>query len=111
MTYKLIEGGKVVQAGELIPAMFKEKKVYESRKFFNVPDSFFFEHPTIEFTSYDKRTTTTLEPKRTAKGFAGNQYEYGLNYGVNLNNVKGRATRWGLTVWFEPTEEKAAASL
>ena len=109
MTYKLIDGGKVVQAGELVPAMFGEKKVYESRKFFNVPDSFFFDHPTIEFTSFDKRTSTTLEPKRTAKGFAGTHYEYGLIYGVNLNNVKGKATRWGLTVWFEHAATEKAA--
>ena len=108
MIYKLIEHGEVVQTGELIDNIFRGKKVTEGKAFFNVSSPLFFDHPTIEILSDDKRKKTAFDLSITDKGFAGTQYEYGYNYGCNLNRVKNRANRWGLTVWAELTSERAA---
>ena len=108
MIYKLIEHGEVVQTGELIDNIFRGKNIKEAKRFFNVSDTFAFNHPQIEFISDDGRVIVKNEMKRTDKGFASAVYEYGMLYGCNLNRIKNRAGRWGLTVWEEPTAEQAA---
>lgn len=106
--FKLIDDGSIIQAGELVDTIHRGKRVKESKIFFNVPDSFIFEHPFVEFISADKRTTISINLNRTEKGFAATLYEYGRIFGCNLNRIKNRSGRWGLTVWIEQTTEKAA---
>ena len=106
--YRLIDDGHTVQTGEIVDVILRGKRIKESKVFFNVPDSFRFNHPSVEFISADKRTTISINLNRTDKGYAATLYEYGRIFGCNLNRIKNRQGRWGLTVWIEPTTEKAA---
>ena len=108
MKYRLTDDGVVVQRGELTDNFFRGKNIKEAKRFFNVSDTFAFNHPQIEFITDDSRVKVTNELKRTDKGFASAVYEYGMLYGCNLNRIKNRAGRWGLTVWEEPTAEQTA---
>lgn len=109
MKYRLIDDGIVIQRGSLADNYFRGKQVKESKTFFNVSDDFSFNHPTIEFSTDDGRVIVKNDLKRTEKGFASAVYEYGMLYGCNLNRIKNRAGRWGLTVWEEPTATEKAA--
>ena len=111
MLYKLTNNGTTVSSGELVDVIRLGNRIKEARNFFNVPKAFFFDNPTVSFLSSDRRTTTELALNRTSQGYAATFYEYGKMFGCNLNRIRNRAGRWGLTVWVRPTEEKAAASL
>jgi len=107
--FKLIDGGHVVQTGDMADTINRNgKRIKESKVFFNVPDSFLFDRPSVDFISADKRTTISINLNRTEKGFSATLYEYGRIFGCNLNRIKNRQGRWGLTVWIEPTSERAA---
>ena len=109
MFYKIVDGQVVVQSGELTDTYFRGKNIEESKVFFNQTAT--LSHPIAIFYTSDKRVTHEIELKQTAKGYSSVFYEYGKMYGCNLNRIKNRRGRWGLTIWIEPTDTNTAAAI
>ena len=105
MFYKLIDHNDTIQTGELSRIVTTHgHEIHEAKTYFNGLSD--YEHPAVLFDIEGEHITVEL--KRTAKGYSGGLVIHGQKYGVNLNRVMNKRTRWGLTVWAEALEKVAA---
>jgi len=98
MFYKLIDHNDTIQTGELSRIVTTHgHEIHEAKTYFNGLSD--YEHPAVLFDIEGERITVEL--KITKKGYSGGLVIRGYKYGVNLNRVMNKRTRWGLTVWRE----------
>lgn len=103
MKFKLYDRGGTVKAGNLAPVKTEHgHKIHENKDYFQHPTG--FENPVIQFDGGPR-----LELKRTATGFSSAIVRGGIKYGCNLNRIKNRPGRYGITAWYEALQETAAA--
>jgi len=74
-----------------------DSNFYESKHFWD--GAIAYKNPVIVFFINDKTESLTLN--KTEKGYSGTKFSHGVKYGCNLNRVRNRKNRWGLTVWLE----------
>ena len=86
---------EVVQKGELFPI---DENLAETKNFWDGSPNFL--KPVIHFGTQDK-LFYSLELNQTSKGFGATGTRNGFKYGCNLNRVRNRKNRWGITVWVE----------
>lgn len=98
--FKLIDRGLTVKRGELKTITTPHGiTINEFKDFFQRPGA--FDRPAVQFTG-----GPLLELELTAIGYKKSFVSRGVKYGVNLNRIKNRQERWGLTIWTENVKDR-----
>lgn len=79
--------------------------LFESKDFWNGATA--YKNPTIVFVFGDKTESLTLY--KTEKGYSGTKTVKGIKFGCNLNRVRNRKNRWGITPWIELNASQVAS--
>lgn len=66
-----------------------------------------YKNPTVVFLFENK--TESLSLHLTEKGYSGTKTVKGIKFGCNLNRVKNRKNRWGVTIWMELNASQVAS--
>jgi hypothetical protein len=110
MQFKVIDRGSTVKGGDLGQITTEHgHSIFEAKDYFNHPPG--FENPVVLFNDTATGEQITLNLKRTATGFSSGTVRQGIKYGCNLNRIKNRPGRYGITAWYEALQEQAAPTV
>ena len=99
-----IEDRRTICAGDLLPCT---ESLHELKLYFDgLPD---YENLHCLFAT--PKGAVDLELNLSVKGYAGKCYRGSSEFGVNLNRVRARQDRWGVTVWHKSNRHEQSEDL